>query len=275
MVAVVRIFLLIVALMTPMYGHGDVHERIVLLSSEIKQATQPARLLLLRAELYRMDGDYVAARADVESARRHDPLMPGIDWVTARIAQDVGTFAESRAALDRHLQRQPRDGLAWVMRGRLSEKLQDAEAAIADYTRALTFLSTPDPDVPCRLSSLLHQQGRSNDALALLATYEFPFGNVPIFLETVLLIESATGQYASALQRIDRQLQQPGRKECWLVARGDVLRQQGEEIAARLAYQAALNAITTLPASRRNTQATQDLISELNKILSNAPISSK
>ena len=264
---VARISICIVAITTPMYGPGDVHERIVLLGKEIEQAPQPARLLLLRAELYRLDGDYVAARADAENARRHDPQLPGLAWISARISQDAGMFAEARTYLDSHLQSQPRDGSAWVMRGRLSEQLQEVEVAIADYSRALALTTMPDPDVPCRLAVLLHQQKRSDNALALLAIHESSFGNVPIFLETALHIECATKQYALALQRIDRQLPQQERKERWFIQRGDVLCQQGDKAAAKLAYQAALDAIASLPTSRRNTQATQELVNQLSTIL--------
>jgi len=56
------------------FAHGDVHDRIVLLTQQISQSPSNASLYFNRADLYRIDGDYTNALADLHRTAKLDPI---------------------------------------------------------------------------------------------------------------------------------------------------------------------------------------------------------
>jgi len=82
-------------------------------------------------------------------------------------------------------------------------------------------------------------------------------------------IEVKDKQYDTALARLDTMAAKSPRKETWLARRGDILVQAGKNQEARKAFQAALDAMETLPPARKNVPAMLELQSRLRDQLSN------
>ncbi len=253
------------------FAHGDVHEQITALTNEIAASTEPARLLLLRAELYRIDGDYKAAEADVMLAREKDPKLGGLYWIAARIAHDQKNYTKSREYVTLHLAQQPKDSAAYVLQGTVCELLGDDPAARKSYEQVLAMQSSPDPEIPCRLALLIHRGGDAQAAKTILDRYEATLGNVPIYIETALHLDLERGEHTLALQRIDKQIARSPRPETWYVMRGDLLHRLGDDKAARSAYDAALTAINSLPLSRRTTPSMNTLQARIHLSLQELP----
>ena len=85
----------------------------------------------------------------------------------------------------------------------------------------------------------------------------------PVTLQLYAIeLELTRGRHDAALARLDRIAAQANRQETWLVRRGEILESAGRVEEARVAYSAALEAIKTLPASRRANRAVKTLQDE-------------
>jgi len=71
--------------------------------------------------------------------------------------------------------------------------------------------------------------------------------------------ELKQGNFDGALARVDSIAARSPRKETWLARRGEILRQAGRPAEAKRAYADALAALRTLPPTRRNVPAMQEL----------------
>jgi len=71
--------------------------------------------------------------------------------------------------------------------------------------------------------------------------------------------------YDGALARVDKVAERSPRKETWLARRGEILVQAGRSDEARRAYESALAALQTLPPTRRNVPAMQELSKRIQK----------
>jgi predicted negative regulator of RcsB-dependent stress response len=68
-------------------------------------------------------------------------------------------------------------------------------------------------------------------------------------------LELRRKNYDGALARLEQITAQSGRKETWLVKRGEILKLAGRDDEARAAFNAALVAIEALPPAYRQSRA--------------------
>ena len=88
------------------------------------------------------------------------------------------------------------------------------------------------------------------------------YGQYGIYTTVPLAVNSSElsrGRYERALERLERIAAQSPRKEPWLIRRGEILEQAGRTDEARAAYAGALEAIESLPSTRRWNRAAQRL----------------
>ena len=70
---------------TLVLAHGDMHPRILEVTARIQQSPTNAHLYFQRAELYRIDGDFTNALADLNAVARLDrPASPHIEQHSAK-----------------------------------------------------------------------------------------------------------------------------------------------------------------------------------------------
>jgi predicted negative regulator of RcsB-dependent stress response len=77
--------------------------------------------------------------------------------------------------------------------------------------------------------------------------------------------ELKQSNFDGALARVDQVAARSPRKETWLARRGEILRQAGRPAEAKRAYSDALAALKTLPPTRRNVPAMQELARRIQK----------
>jgi predicted negative regulator of RcsB-dependent stress response len=84
-------------------------------------------------------------------------------------------------------------------------------------------------------------------------------------------LEAEHGRYDAALKRLDGVMAKAPRKETWFERRGNILRQAGKPEEARKAYEAALEAMKSLPPTRRNVPAMVELEKRLRSNIESLP----
>lgn len=256
-----RALLIFCLFSAPLYAHRGLHEQIEAVTRAIASAPRNAALYLQRGELHRLHEEWKDAERDYDRARALQPDLYGVDLAHGRMLFDSGRVREAIAPLQRYVRTAPHDAhgrislaRALASTGRPAEAVKEFEAALAVQV---------EPDLALEYARALTAAGRSNDALRYLD--KLP-RLVTIELAAIEL-ELSAGNVEGALRRVDAAQARAARKEDWLERRGDLLMKLGRAKEARAAYQAALDAISTLPPERRHTRAASALERRLREAL--------
>ncbi|MBW2416571.1 MAG: tetratricopeptide repeat protein, partial [Deltaproteobacteria bacterium] len=90
-------------------AHATFNERVEAAAEQISIAPGMAQPYLQRAGVYHAHGDWDAALADIEQARRIEPALADLGFLRGRILVSAGRFADAEAALTRYLALRPDD----------------------------------------------------------------------------------------------------------------------------------------------------------------------
>jgi len=246
-----------------------VHLRIEAINQQIAQSPNPktnAPLYFQRADLYRTDGDWTNALADLERVRQLDPAMTRAFFLRGLVLFQANQFDAALASLDTYLVGKPRDDEAYMTRARVLAKLGSYRSAVDDYTTALK-IGSPNPELFIERAEAWHALGKPEEALRGLDEGIRKLGPLVTLELPAVDLELKLKRYDAALARIDAASARLQRKETWLVRRAEILRQAGREDDAKKNYRDALAAIEQLPPAHRGTRAMLDLESRIHTAL--------
>ena len=250
-------------------AHGDLHDQITAVTDQIRQDPHNGMLFLKRGELYRVHGDWDAARADYDLVKEFAPEFAAVDFYRGRMMLEAGQPKAARHCLDRFLKSQPNHADALIARARVCMKLGEDVAAADDFTRAIACLPEPKPDYYLERAQALTSAGDLHMADALRGLDEGikKLGPLVVLQLRAIDLELLRKNYAGALERLERILAQSPRRETWLARKGDILEQAGRTQEAREAFAAALKDIESLPPKHRQTRTIVALESRLRSAL--------
>jgi tetratricopeptide (TPR) repeat protein len=248
-------------------AHGDVHPRINEFTEQIKRSPTNALLYFQRAELYRMDGDYTNALADLNQVAQLDRSLKRVDFLRGQVQLDAGQPQAAIAPLNRYLANQPPDAEAYTVRARVLVKLNRPAPAIDDFTQAIKLSSTPNPELFIERAAAWRTMGKPEEAIRGLDEGIRRLGPIVTLQLPAVDAELALKRIDAALARIDSVMARLQRKETWYVRRAEILRSANREEEARKNYFAALEAIDRLPPAHRGTRMTLDLESRIRTAL--------
>jgi tetratricopeptide (TPR) repeat protein len=260
-------FLIYIAARISVWAHGDLHDQIVLCTEQIQRAPQNASLYIKRGELHRLHGEFELALSDCARAGELDGKLSATELVRGRTFADSGKLREAKEAFSRFVYVEPRHAEALLGRARVLAQLGEFPAADEDFTRAIANSSAPQPDWFLERAQTLIAFGKTNAAIAAVNEGIEKLGAI-VSLEIMAIdLEVSQREFDSALRRIEKLSAQSGRKETWLVRRGEILQRAGKDDEARIAFRQALAAIESLPADRRETKGMKDLQCKANAAL--------
>ena len=245
------------ALLSPFaLAHEGLHEQIVATTAKIKRDPKNASLYLQRGELYRLHRDWTRAGADYDRAARLQPDLKIVELARGKMLFESGRLKRARFSLDRFLSQQPDHHEGLITRARVLAKIGLRRDAITDFTHALAKSAVPDPDLYIERAQVTARDGKGIDeALAGLDEGIKKLGPLVTLQLSAIELELRGHKYDAALARIDVITSQSERKETWLVRRGEILKLAGRHGEARAAFNAALDAIASLPPERRQSRA--------------------
>lgn len=255
-------------------GHEDLELQIARLTEKIRANPADGALHLHRAELHRLHQDAAAARADYRKARSLDPSLARVDLGLGRLELADGRAAAALKHLDAYVEARPDDPSGRLERARAHAALRAWTRAKADYDAALPMLREAAPDVYLERIRIVRAADGHAASMAALDEAVDRFGPVVSLLAEAVEAEVAAERFEEALGRIDRALEVGGRKDRWLLRRGEILERLGRPDEARAAYAVALREIEALPAARRRARETQSLEGVLrSRLRSGEPVS--
>jgi tetratricopeptide (TPR) repeat protein len=249
------------------FAHGDVHDRINLLSANIAKAPRNASLFFQRAELYRIDQDFTNALVDLDKALQLDPTMARAEFCRGRVQFEANRPQEALLSLNKYLAGKPRDVEAYTTRARVLMKLGSYQASAEDYTTAIG-ISTAGPELYIERADAWRAMGKTEEAIRSLDEGIRKMGPLVTLQLPAIDLEVSAKRYDAAIARVDAVAARLQRKETWLFRRAEVLRQAGREPEAKANYRDALAALDRLPPTHRRTRATLDLESRIRTALS-------
>jgi tetratricopeptide (TPR) repeat protein len=263
----VRIVTLCITFPAVGFGHGDLHERIAVVTSEIKQQPANAELYLKRGELHGLHEEWKEAEADFDKAEKLDPKLVAVSLARSRVSLARKRFKEAQTDVERFLSAYPNHSIALIVRARaLSGRKQFAESAKA-WAMVIEQADHPDVEHFYERARVLVAAGpeQADAAIKTLDEGLAQLGNVPTLGLYAVQLEVVRKHYDAALERLDNMMPKTGRRETWLELRGDILASAGRKEEAEKNYAKALEELRALPARVRSTKASTGLEERLKK----------
>ena len=237
-------------------AHEGLHEQIVAVTAKIRLDPKNASLYLKRGELHRLHRDWSRAAADYNRAASLEPALHIVDLARGKMLFESSRLRQAKFVLDRFLLQQPNhfDGL--LTRARVLAGLKARAQAAAEFTTAIQFAPTQEPELYLERAQVLAGDVHFvQEALRGLDEGIKRLGPLVTLELAAIDLELRLKNYDGALARLDLIAAQAPRKEMWLVRRGEILRDAGRIKEAQAAFDAALVAIESLPAERRQNRA--------------------
>jgi predicted negative regulator of RcsB-dependent stress response len=162
---------------------------------------------------------------------------------------------------------------ALVTRSRARTGAGDHLGAAEDLGKALEIANVPEPEYYIDQARALAAAGPNHiaAALAVLDRGMAKLGKLVTLGLYAVELECAQRNFDGALKRLDELSAGQPRKEAWHERRGDVLDAAGRRKEAQAAYEAASEAIRSLPPHIQNTAAVQQRRERLEAKLKEIP----
>ncbi len=158
---------LLLAMISSAWGHPELLLQIEQLDSEIAAQPASAKLLVQRGDLYRRDGNYVAAWRDFNEAHQLDPGFNEYNFYSGRLALEMGDPQTALLQLGQYLQQNPGHAAAWVLHGNAQMALGNPLAAAEDYGKSITTSTSPTPTLYLQQAQAFNSAGPDHQATAL------------------------------------------------------------------------------------------------------------
>lgn len=250
----------------PALAHPGVEEQIAVLDKLLEAKPEDATLYLRRGELHRIHKDWKSAERDYLHALKLNPDLAAVELCLGRMRFEAGDARQALEHLERYLELRPGDPEGRIARGRARAKLGRYLEAADDFTAALARAgeSPSQPEIYLERARALVAAGPAQVDRALRGLDEgLQELGEPVSLQLYAVeLEVGAARFDAALRRLDRLAAGSVRKEPWLMRKGAVLEAAGRPDEAGELYSRALDAISSLPASRRDTRAVRRMESE-------------
>lgn len=256
-----RTFLLALFIPCLLAAHGNLHKEIEAATRQIQAAPENVALWLERASLSRQHADFDGALRDLHHARTLDPAAAEYDFLIGRTYAGARFYKSAILHLDRFLAKSPDHAEALLLRAKSRFVTKDLSGACADYDKAITRIEKPTPGqfLEQAHAHALNPGAGPITAIARLEAAMERIGRVPTLQEAALQYEVQREDYAAAIARINKLLNEAPRKERWLIQLGQVLLRADRPDEARSCFQQVVQLIDALAPGVRARTLNQDL----------------
>ena len=244
-------------------AHEDLIARITTLTAQLSTNQNNVVVLIQRADLYRLHGDWTEARRDYAAAGKLAPVSGAVLLGQAQLHVDLGEDAAARAAFDDFISRFPTNSVALLGRARVLTQLGERKAAIADYSRAIAVAASPQPEDFLERASLQATEFGSDEAIKGLDEGLARLGWVVTFQKAAIDYELKRQRPDQALVRLETIIARANRKETWLAWEGEILMAAGKPREAQEVFLATLKAMDALPPRMRTSPGMVQLRSKV------------
>lgn len=243
-----------------MFGHGEVHERIVLVSEEINAAPNNADLYIKRANLYLEDGDFNEVILDINKAKSlAGKNFPPTKMLNAQMYFKLQSNEVALKHINEFLALEEMHVLGLLTKAKILVELDKREEAIECYKLAIENTSTLLPENFIDLINTMVDDLQYKEALQYCELAQLKFGQLLIFDLKSIEIAKLLEDYEFVLSKLDNIIDGQTRKERWYVKKAEVYIAKGESSYALENLNLAIESLKILPSRIKLTPAMQDL----------------
>jgi protein O-GlcNAc transferase len=252
------------------WAHPGMDEQEQAVEQELARRPEDAEMHLRRGRILAERGEWQAALDSYERARTFGADPARVDVVSGAALLDAGWPQMAKQRFDDALERDPDRDDARLGRARAWTKLDQPEAAAADYAVALDRMTEPRPAYALEQRDVLVALDRREEALAALDRSIARIGVVPTLQLAAIDLALDLGRHDDALARIDGLLKGSPGHPLWIARRAEILERAGRPEEARVAYAKALEQVRSR-SSRAHSRRFDVLEGELREALARSP----
>lgn len=252
------------------YGHGDLQERIVATTQEIKSHPDSTFLYLKRGELLYQHIKYIKAVKDFKTCSRMGYQSPRLNLGFAKAYESLGKLKKAEAALRTILAEDDKDVRALRLLGRILMKMKRYEEAAISYEKVIEYAEQTFTENYMEASiaweNVATPVGTEKAMLAIKTGIE-TLGDLILFYERLVKLARKSQDYLSALYFQNKLLELSNRKERVYYQRAQIQLEKGDTLAAKEDLQHAKEAIEKLPSRLKNIKSIKELESDIQTLL--------
>ncbi len=264
----ISIILLFISFCMTSYGHGEIHERISIVSDEISGDPENSMLYIKRASLYLDDGDYDATILDIEKANElAGENFPPAMITYANLCYKMTTYEVALRHIDDFLSYKENHVLGLLTKAKILRALKNNKAAAEYYKLAIEKTTTHLPENFLDLINVLIQDKDYDTALEAYDAAVEKFGKLLVLDLKAMEIAKANNDHTTLLNIIDQVIESQPRKERWYFQKAEVLIEMKEYNQAENQLTQALESLQKLPYRIKITLAMQKLSTQISENL--------
>ncbi|NNF35633.1 MAG: hypothetical protein HKN68_16115 [Saprospiraceae bacterium] len=252
--------------------HGDLHERIQLVSSQIDDNDEDPELYVKRGDLYFQHENFQASISDFNQAIIRNTDQNNIFYLLARSYSELKEIDSTVYYLNRQLTQTPDYFRALQLLGHSYGELKQHELGARYLIDALDHIETRIPknyldiiDAYRKCETDFH----TSQAIEWCDSAIRDLGALVVFYDRKIELCINSGMLTDAIQVLNEVIGLNHQKEKWMVKRAHIYLNIGMKTEALKDIKAASNTIEQLPSYKIKTPYIQKLINQMNEILDN------
>lgn len=259
---------------TNVFGHGEIHDRINLVTEEISQTPNNPVLYIKRGSLYMDDGDYDKTFLDIEAAKvlagdEYPPTM----FLLAKMYFKLGTYDIALKHINNFLSKQENHVLGLLTKAKILVALDKNDEAVIYYQLAIQKTTTLLPENFMDLINVQIADGQLDAAYQNYELAQLKFGNLLVFDLKAIDISEERSDFNSIHNILDNIIESQQRKERWYFKKAEFYQKEAKLEKALTNLGLAKESLLQLPYRLRITPAMQDLSKKISEIEQSIKIS--
>ncbi len=250
--------------------HGDLHERIQLVSSQIDENGDDPELYVKRGDLYFQHEDFEASVSDFNHAISRNTDQYNVYYLLARSYFKMEEIDSTVYYLNKQLAFTPDYFRALQLIGHSYGELEQYEASVKYLIEALDHIETRIPKNYLDVIDAYRKCGtgiHTSKALKWCDIAIRDLGPLVVFYDRKIDLCKKSARLTDAIQSLNEVIRINHQKEKWVVERAHIYLKLGMKAEALNDIQAASNIFEQLPSYKIKTPYIQKLIQLSNEIL--------
>ncbi len=251
------------------FAHGDLHERIQKVTTEIESDRDNHELYITRGELYAQHENYKLALKDFKKAEKLAGTNGDLQLNFAKSYFRLGKEKTALEYLERILEQDQDHVIAWRLKGQCLANLNEYQAAGLAFQNVITYSvqTLPENYFEAALMFEKAEVQKLDKAIETIEQGIEDLGKVVSLEQKLIQLYVQHGDYQKAIGQLTDQLETRNRKEFILFERGKIYALSLDKTSAENDFKSALQLIDKLPSRLKNTAATKNLIKDINQQL--------
>ncbi|MCB0501762.1 MAG: hypothetical protein KDD32_03710 [Bacteroidetes bacterium] len=242
------------------FGHGELHDRINLVSQELQLRPNLPELYVKRGGLFMDDGDYQNTILDIEKAKSlagedYPPCM----FLLAKMYFKLETYDAALKEINNFLATEDDHVLGLLTKAEILIALDENEAAAKCYQQAIEKTTTLLPENFFDLINVQIANDQLDNAFKNYQLAQLKFGNLLVFDLKAIEIAELRNDYTSIHEILDNIIDSQQRKERWYYKKAEFFLKETKYEQSIEQLKFAKESLLQLPYRIRITPAMQEL----------------